>query len=142
MIEFVDGSMIAQLGVTDMRHPIQYALTYPERWESPLAPLDLAAIGRLDFERPDPDTFPCLRLGYRALESGGSAPAVLNAANEIAVQAFLDRRIGFTDIPVVIEETLQRHPCSAAGSIEDVLDIDRAARAIAADAARSVSACS
>ena len=138
LVEFVDGSMLAQLGVTDMRHPIQYALTWPERWESVLAPLDLAAVGRLDFERPDRQTFPCLDLGYRALAAGGLAPAVLNAANEVAVQSFLEGRLNFTDIPAVIEETLSRHRGGIAQSIEDVLEADRDARLIAAKAAQRV----
>jgi 1-deoxy-D-xylulose-5-phosphate reductoisomerase len=139
IVEFVDGSMIAQLGITDMRHPIQYALTYPERWDSPLAPLDLAAVGRLEFHRPDRETFRCLDLGYRALAAGGSAPAVLNAANEVAVAAFLEERISLTDIAAVIEETLDRHPCGPAASVEEVLEIDRQARSIAGEAAQRVS---
>ena len=102
---------------------------------------EVLAIGRLDFAHPDLDTFPCLRLGYRALASGGSAPAVLNAANEVAVQAFLERRVGFSDIPVVIDETLQRHPCGSVRSIEDLLEIDREARRIAEQVARGASAC-
>jgi 1-deoxy-D-xylulose-5-phosphate reductoisomerase len=136
LVEFVDGSMLAQLGVTDMRHPIQYALTYPERWPSTLAPLDLTAVGRLDFERPDRATFPCLDLGYRALEAGGTAPAVLNAANEVAVQCFLDGKLSFSDIPAVIEESLSRRAGPPAGSIEEVLDADREARRAAADSAK------
>ena len=139
LIELADGSMLAQLGATDMRHPIQYALTYPERWESQLAPLDLPAVGRLEFEWPDRQSFPCLNLGYAALAAGGSAPAVLNAANEIAVKAFLERRISLPDIAVVIEETLQRHPCRPAGRVEDVLEIDAEARRIADECARRTS---
>jgi len=142
LVEFIDGSMLAQLGVTDMRHPIQYALTYPERWESPLAPLDLAATGRLDFERPDRVTFPCLELGYRALAAGGTAPAVLNAANEVAVKCFLEGRLTFHDIPAVIEETLSRHAGPPARSIEDVLDADRGARRAATESARRLSSVS
>ena len=99
MVELVDGSIIAQLGVTDMRLPIQYAFSYPERWPAPLPSLDLARAGRLDFDAPDTDAFPCLRLAYRALEAERSLPVVLNAANEVAVARFLDGRIGFTSIP-------------------------------------------
>jgi 1-deoxy-D-xylulose-5-phosphate reductoisomerase len=142
LVEFVDGSMLAQLGVTDMRHPIQYALTYPERWESSLAPLDLAVAGKLEFERPDRETFPCLELGYRALAAGGTAPAVLNAANEVAVKYFLEGRLTFHDIPAVIEETLSRHAGPPARSIEDVLDVDREARRAAAVSAQRLSSVS
>ena len=138
IVEFRDGSMIAQLGVTDMRHPIQYALTWPERWDSPLDPLDLAAIGRLEFSRPDHATFPCLGLAYRALKAGGSAPAVLNAANEVAVACFLERKIPFTAIPEVIRDTLDREPRRTPGSIEDLLAIDGDARRTAGEIARRV----
>ncbi len=96
MVELTDGSIIAQLGVTDMRLPIQYAFSYPDRWTAPLPSLDLARAGRLEFEAPDTGAFPCLRLAYRALEAGRSLPVVLNAANEIAVALFLEGRLGFT----------------------------------------------
>ena len=139
LVEFVDGSMIAQLGVTDMRQPIQYALTWPERWASPLAPLDLAAVGRLEFFPPDRATFPCLDLGYRALEAGGSAPAVLNAANEVAVASFLERRIPFSGIARVIEETLNHHPAGPFRTVDELMEIDRSARADAAEIARRAS---
>src|SRR5688572_19133156 len=109
MVELVDGSVIAQLGVTDMRLPIQYAFSYPDRWEAALPRLDLAKAGRLDFHEPAHDRFPCLGLAYRALRAGGAAPAVLNAANEVAVASFLEGRLGFTSIPVVIERTLNAH---------------------------------
>jgi len=133
MVEFVDGSFKAQLGVTDMRHPIQYALTWPERWPSRLPPFDPVAAGPLEFERPDLERFPCLALAYRALNLGGAAPAVLNAANEIAVEAFLDGKAGFTDIPRTIEVALERHGGDAADSLKDVLAADARAREAAAD---------
>ncbi len=139
MIEYVDGSVIAQLGITDMRHPIQYALTWPQRWESPLPPLDLAAIGKLEFMHADRRTFRCLDLGYRALAAGGSAPAVLNAANEVAVGAFLARRIPFQGIAGVIEATLDSEASQTARSVEDVVEIDRQARVAAHDAVRRAS---
>ena len=99
MVELVDGSVIAQLGVTDMRLPIQYAFSYPERWTAPLPPLDLARAGRLEFEPPDTARFPCLGLAFRALRGDAGLPIVLNAANEVAVAAFLDGRLRFTAIP-------------------------------------------
>src|SRR5262249_38715928 len=102
MVELTDGSVIAQLGVTDMRLPIQYAFSYPDRWPTPLPALDLARAGRLEFDVPDTGAFPCLALAYRALEEEESLPVVLNAANEVAVARFLDGRIGFTAIPRVI----------------------------------------
>ena len=109
MVELSDGSVIAQLGVTDMRLPIQYACSYPDRWEAALPRLDLAKAGRLDFHEPAHDRFPCLGLAYRALRAGGTAPVVLNAANEVAVASFLEGRLGFTSIPLVIEGTLNAH---------------------------------
>jgi len=129
MIELVDGSFKAQLGVTDMRHPIQYALTWPQRWASALPPFDPVAAGPLEFERPDLERFPCLALAYRALKDGGAAPAVLNAANEIAVEAFLEGRLGFAGIPRTIEAAVERHGGDAADSLEDVLAADARARA-------------
>ena len=126
--ELVDGSFKAQLGVTDMRHPIQYALTWPERRPSTLPAFDPVAAGPLEFFRPDLQRFPCLGLAYRALRAGGAAPAVLNAANEIAVEAFLDGRAGFADIPRVIETALERHGNDAADSLSDVMTADGHAR--------------
>ena len=133
LVEFVDGSVIAQLSNPDMRVPIAHALGFPERIESGATPLDLAAIGQLSFERPDARRFPCLALAYAALREGGTAPAVLNAANEIAVAAFLERRLAYTAIPQVIEHALQRTPATQADSLETVLDADRSARRAAAD---------
>ncbi len=132
MVEFVDGSFKAQLGVTDMRHPIQYALSWPERWEARLPSFDPVAASPLEFHAPDFERFPCLRLAFRALEAGGAAPAVLNAANEIAVEAFLGGRAGFTDIPAVIGAALDRHGGEPAETIGDLVDLDQRARALAA----------
>src|SRR5215467_4665666 len=109
MVELTDGSIIAQLGVTDMQLPIQYAFSYPDRWPAPLPSLDLARAGRLDFETPDTQAFPCLQLAYRALDAERSLPVVLNAANEVAVAKFLDGKIGFTAIPALIEKAMDAH---------------------------------
>ena len=128
MVEYIDGSVIAQLGVADMGVPILYALTYPERRPAPAARLDLTRVGALTFFPPDPDRFPCLRLARTALEAGGLAPAVLNAANEIAVAAFLDRRIGFMDIPALIERALDRHAAGELRSIESCVAADSRTR--------------
>ncbi|HEV8592539.1 MAG TPA: 1-deoxy-D-xylulose-5-phosphate reductoisomerase [Pyrinomonadaceae bacterium] len=131
MVEMVDGSIIAQLGVTDMKHAIQYALTYPERKTNSLEPLDLARMSRLDFEEPDLDRFPCLALAYDALRAGGTAPAALNAANEVAVKAFLDRKIGLGDIARTNKAVIERHENRPADSLDAVLNADRNARNIA-----------
>ena len=133
MIELVDGSIIAQLGVTDMRHAIQYALTYPERHPcAALPPLDLAKLSTLHFEEPDIERFPCVRLAYRALREGGTLPAALNAANEEAVSAFLAGRIRLTDIPRVIESVMDAHETRAVSSLEVVCEVDRRSRLEAA----------
>ena len=129
MVEYVDGSVIAQLGIPDMKTPIAYALSYPERLTLDLPPLDLCQLGKLTFREPDDDRFPCLGLAYQALAAGGTAPAVLNAANEIAVGAFLNGRIDFIDIPGLIESSLEAHQASTPGTIEEVLQVDRWARA-------------
>jgi 1-deoxy-D-xylulose-5-phosphate reductoisomerase len=128
MVEFVDGSVLAQLGSADMRIPIAYALAWPERMETPAQRLDLAAIARLDFEAPDLDRFPALRLAREALEAGGAAPIVLNAANEVAVAGFLANRIAFPEISRLVHEALMAADYDAPHSIEDVLEIDRATR--------------
>ena len=128
MVEFVDGSFKAQLGVTDMRHPIQYALCWPERWAAELPPFDPVATGPLEFERPDTIRFPCLDLAYRALETGAAAPAVLNAANEVAVRAFLEGRTGFMQIPHVVASAMERHGAEPAGGLEELLAVDARAR--------------
>jgi 1-deoxy-D-xylulose-5-phosphate reductoisomerase len=128
MVEFIDGSTLAQLGSPDMRIPIAYALAWPERMETPAQRLDLAAIARLDFEAPDLERFPALRLAREALEAEGAAPIVLNAANEIAVASFLAGQIGFTDIPRLVEDALAEARFDAPHSIRDVLEIDRVTR--------------
>jgi 1-deoxy-D-xylulose-5-phosphate reductoisomerase len=139
MVEFVDGSVIAQLGVTDMRHAIQYALTYPERWPSQLPPLDLAKLATLEFSEPDRDKFPCLDLAYRALRTGGTAPAVLNAANEVVVDRFLNDGLAFDEIPQIIRAVLDAHTAAEVSSLEAVLKADawarEEARAFVGDAA-------
>jgi len=128
MVEFVDGSVLAQLGTADMRIPIAYALAWPERMATPAQKLDLAAIARLEFEAPDFDRFPALRLAREALEEGGAAPVVLNAANEIAVAGFLAGRLGFADIARVVHEALMANDYDMPRSISDVMEIDRVTR--------------
>jgi 1-deoxy-D-xylulose-5-phosphate reductoisomerase len=128
MVAFEDGAVKAQLGVPDMKVPIQYALSFPARWPAPHERLDWSALSRLDFERPDTDKFPCLRLAYDALEAGGTAPAVLNAANEAAVDRFLDEQISFVDIPRVIERTLERMAVVAEPTLDDLYAADAEAR--------------
>ena len=124
MVELLDGSVIAQLGVTDMRLPIQYACSYPERWDGALPSLDLSKAGRLDFHPPDHQRFPCLELAYRALRAEGTLAVVLNAANEVAVAAFLDGRLGFMSIPTVIERTMNAHTVEGVSSVETVRRVD------------------
>jgi 1-deoxy-D-xylulose-5-phosphate reductoisomerase len=128
MVEFVDGTVLAQLGVTDMRLPIQYALSHPERWEAAIPGMDFKRPLHLDFDQPDRARFPCLDLAYRALQAGGSAPAVLNAANEEAVAAFLEGRIPFPAIPESIMEVLESHPAVPLTRLADVLAADAWAR--------------
>lgn len=128
MVEFVDGSVVAQLGTADMRQPIQYALTYPERLESSVAALDWTEVSRLDFATPDRQKFPCIGLAYQAIRTGGTAPAVVNAADEIAVDAFLDRKIPFSDIPKMIGDTLEAHKIRAADQLESIVEADIWAR--------------
>jgi 1-deoxy-D-xylulose-5-phosphate reductoisomerase len=127
-VEYVDGSVIAQLGIPDMRVPIAYALSYPERLPLDLPPLDLLAVQTLTFLEPDRARFPCLGLAFAALRAGGTMPAVLNAANEVAVEAFLAGRIPFLAIGEVVEETLGRHRSSTAEEVEVILSADRWAR--------------
>jgi 1-deoxy-D-xylulose-5-phosphate reductoisomerase len=129
MVEFIDGSVLAQLGSPDMRIPIAYALAWPERIATPARKLDLAAVARLDFEEPDLERFPALRLARQALEAGGAAPIVLNAANEVAVAGFLDGEVRFPDIAGLVEESLAQSQFDAPHSIGDVLEIDRVTRA-------------
>ena len=131
MVVCRDRSVLAQLGNPDMRTAIAYGLAWPERIDSGVAPLDLAALARFDFEAPDLAAFPCLALAFRALEAGGTAPAVLNAANEIAVSAFLQGELGFLGIPDLIQACLDAMPASPAGSLEDLMATDAEARRIA-----------
>jgi 1-deoxy-D-xylulose-5-phosphate reductoisomerase len=131
MIEMVDGSVIAQMGVTDMRHAIQYALTYPERHDSDLPSLDLARLSSLHFEEPDLERFPCISLAYRALRTGGTLPAAMNAANEEAVQAFINEQVSFADIPGIIKDVMDGHRTSDLKNLDAVVDTDRLARASA-----------
>jgi 1-deoxy-D-xylulose-5-phosphate reductoisomerase len=133
MVEYVDGSVLAQLGTPDMRTPIAYALGWPDRMEAPSARLDFETLGALTFESPDPERFPALRLARAALETGGAAPTILNAANEIAVRGFLDGLIPFLGITDVVEACLERLPAPAIGSIEDVRAIDAETRSVAAE---------
>ena len=128
MVEYVDGCVIAQLGVADMGIPILYALTYPERRPTPAPRLDLPRVGTLTFFEPDPVKFPCLRLARTALEAGGAAPVALNAANELANAAFLDRRIRFVDIPQLIERAMDAEGSGAVTSIEECIEIDARTR--------------
>jgi 1-deoxy-D-xylulose-5-phosphate reductoisomerase len=133
LVEYADGSMLAQLGAPDMRTPIAQALAWPERFASGVQSLNLAEIGQLGFEAPDHERFPSLTLARAAARAGGTAPALLNAANEIAVQAFLDRRLNFTAIAAVIDKVLQRLDSSPVKALGDVLDADAAARRLAED---------
>jgi 1-deoxy-D-xylulose-5-phosphate reductoisomerase len=134
MVELNDGSVIAQLGITDMRLPIQYACSYPERWDAALPSLDLARAGRLEFSEPDREGFPCLGLAYRALRTGGTMPTVLNAANEVAVAAFLQGQLGFTAIAQIIAHTMDEHERETLTSLETIRHADAWARARAARA--------
>lgn len=141
LVELRDGSVIAQLGVTDMRLPIQYALSYPERWHTELPRLDLSTCGRLEFSQPDTDRFPCLGLAYRALEGGPGLPVILNAANEVAVDAFLAERLSFPGIAALIEQTLdagEREGWSQVESLAAVREADSWARRFSRELAGKV----
>lgn len=133
MVEYVDGSVLAQLGSPDMRVPIAHALAWPRRMETPCQRLDLATIGRLDFEAPDYVRFPCLKLAREALAAGGARPAILNAANEVAVAAFLNGRIGFLEIAAIVADTLDRYSPAAPDTLDQVLAIDAEARILAGE---------
>lgn len=128
MVEFTDGAILAQMGVTDMGPPILYALSCPDRLQTPLPPLDLNALSALTFEPVDHDRFPCVGLAYQALKAGGTYPAALNAANEVAVDLFLSGRVTFPDIPTLIAQAMDSHRGRTIDSLEDVLDADREAR--------------
>jgi 1-deoxy-D-xylulose-5-phosphate reductoisomerase len=128
MVEYIDGSVIAQMGIPDMRCPIAYALNYPERLPLNLKPLNLSAVGSLTFMKPNTKQFPCLRLAYEAIQTGGTMPTALNAANEEAVSAFLKEQIGFMEIPYIIEKTINRHDPQKISTLEDVIVADTQAR--------------
>jgi 1-deoxy-D-xylulose-5-phosphate reductoisomerase len=133
MVEYVDGSVLAQLGSPDMRVPIAHALAWPQRMETPCQRLDLATIGRLDFEAPDYQRFPCLKLAREALAAGGARPAILNAANEVAVAAFLKGQVGFLEIAAIVADTLNRYDPPAPATLDQVLAIDAEARILAGE---------
>jgi len=128
MVDYIDGSVLAQLGNPDMRTPIAHALAWPERQSSGVSALDLIVNNQLSFQEPSYERFPCLRLAFDALEAKGTAPAILNAANEVAVDAFLSGRISFVDIPVINEKVLQEMPVTSTKSIDDVINVDAEAR--------------
>jgi 1-deoxy-D-xylulose-5-phosphate reductoisomerase len=138
MVEFADGSLLAQLGTPDMRTPIAYGLAYPERMASGAPRLTLTALSHLTFEPPDTQRFPCLNYAYQALQAGGAASTVLNAANEIAVHAFLNRKLAFTAIAKLIAATLDEYQPPAPVSVDEVLEIDAAARRVAVRLAATV----
>jgi 1-deoxy-D-xylulose-5-phosphate reductoisomerase len=137
LVQYVDGSVLAQLGNPDMRTPIAHALAWPDRHESGVGALDLLAVARLDFESPDPQRFPCLRLAFEAISAGGTAPAVLNAANEVAVEQFLAGKLAFTEIAEVVEQTVAEFPHFAAEDLDQLLAADGRARALAEQQALS-----
>ncbi|MDD1623056.1 MAG: 1-deoxy-D-xylulose-5-phosphate reductoisomerase [Methylococcaceae bacterium] len=131
MVDYVDGSVLAQMGNPDMRTPIAYAMAWPERFDSGVAPLNIFEVGHMDFEKPDLQRFPCLRLAYEAIKAGGIMPTVLNAANEIAVEAFLNEQVRFTDIAKIIEASMARFTADRADSLELILQADLKAREVA-----------
>ena len=131
MVDYVDGTVLAQMGNPDMRIPIAHAMAWPERFDSGAKPLNIFDVGRMDFEEPNLERFPCLRLAYKAINAGGTMPTVLNAANEIAVEAFLDRRVKFTDIPVIIERCMDTIAVAVADTLAVILDHDQQARTVA-----------
>ncbi len=138
LVELVDGSLIAQMSVTDMRLPIQYAFSYPDRWTTPLPSLDLTRAGRLDFDAPDTEAFPCLQLAFRALEAERSLPVVLNAANEVAVAMFLEGQLAFNGIPQVISQAMAAHQPVHVASLQEVRQVNQWARQYSLEIARKV----
>ncbi|MFZ2313177.1 MAG: 1-deoxy-D-xylulose-5-phosphate reductoisomerase [Methylobacter sp.] len=131
MVDYVDGTVLAQMGNPDMRVPIAHSMAWPERFDSGVEPLNIFDVGRMDFQEPNLERFPCLRLAYEAINAGGIMPTVLNAANEIAVEAFLDERVRFTDIPVIIERCMKKFVVKVADTLEIILDVDQQARVAA-----------
>ena len=140
MVEFIDGTVLAQMSITDMRSAILYALAYPDRWNSNLPHLDLLSLSALEFHPPDTDKFPCIGLAYQSLENGQTYPTALNAANEVAVRCFLNRALPFSSIPEVIEEVLNQHIPSPVKDLETVLEADRLARQMAEEAVKTKTA--
>jgi 1-deoxy-D-xylulose-5-phosphate reductoisomerase len=130
MVDYVDGTVLAQMGNPDMRIPIAYSMAWPERFDSGVDPLNIFDVARMDFQEPNLERFPCLRLAYQAIHAGGVMPTVLNAANEIAVDAFLNERVRFTDIPVIIERCMEKFEAKVADSLEVILEADRQARSV------------
>ena len=130
MVDYIDGTVLAQMGNPDMRVPIAYSMAWPERFESGVEPLNIFDVRRMDFEQPNLERFPCLRLAYKAIDLGGIMPTVLNAANEIAVEAFLNEQIRFTDIPLIIERCMDKFEIKPASSLDIILDIDKQARVV------------
>jgi len=128
MVDYVDGSVLAQMGNPDMRIPIAHAMAWPERFDSGVAPLNIFDVRQMDFEEPNLDRFPCLRLAYEAIKAGGIMPTVLNASNEIAVDEFLNERVKFTDIPVIIEKCMAKFTAETADTLEIILKADKDAR--------------
>ncbi|MGZ8232857.1 1-deoxy-D-xylulose-5-phosphate reductoisomerase, partial [Methylobacter tundripaludum] len=130
MVDYVDGTVLAQMGNPDMRIPIAYSMAWPERFDSGVDPLNIFDVGRMDFEEPNLERFPCLRLAFEAIEAGGTMPTVLNAANEIAVEAFLNEQVRFTDIPVIIERCMKKFEAKPADTLEIILTADQQARLV------------
>ena len=130
MVDYVDGTVLAQMGNPDMRIPIAYSMAWPERFDSGVEPLNIFDVGRMDFQEPSQERFPCLRLAYEAISLGGTMPTILNAANEIAVEAFLNEQVWFTDIPVIIERCMKQFEAKTADTLEIILDADQQARLV------------
>ncbi|MFI3184848.1 MAG: 1-deoxy-D-xylulose-5-phosphate reductoisomerase [Methylococcaceae bacterium] len=132
MVDYVDGTVLAQMGNPDMRIPIAYSMAWPERFDSGVDPLNIFTVGRMDFQEPNLERFPCLRLAYEAIAAGGIMPTILNAANEIAVEAFLNETVKFTDIPLIIERCMQQFEATVADTLDIILDADQQARVVSA----------
>ena len=138
MVEFTDGSVKAHLGTTDMRIPIQFALSYPDRWDAPVEPLDFTKLGSLEFYPADTDTFRCLALARHAGETGGTLPCAMNAANEVAVDAFLHDACGYLDIDACVEHVMNKHEVARVESLDQLAEVDTWARACASDYLKSI----
>lgn len=134
MVEYNDGSIKAHLGTTDMRIPIQYALSYPDRWDTPVERMDFSELAKIDFDKPDCETFKCLRLAFQAGKAGGIMPCVMNAANEVAVKAFLENEIKFLQIPDIIERTMGQFSAEKVENLEQLIEVDQSARKVSQSA--------